>query len=300
MPLNLKVMAGIAAHNEEKNIGSLLSVLVGEKDIDSIIVVSSSTDNTNEIVAKFAEEKKSKVHLVVEEERKGKSSAFNKILDECQKKSFDIIVYTGGDALPAAGSVGILLKEFETGRVGVVGGKPEPIDTPESFLGWTTNLQWNMLHEISERFEPKVCGDLMAFRADVIKEIPIAIINDDAYVQLTAETKSYETKYCPAAVVKFKGCSTIKDHIVQRRRIYLGYMQLLFLAGVKLSTFKWRYYHKVLRKSLPSFGFKQVFYLIGAIALQFWAYLLALKDFHLFRLPYKWEIAKSTKESISV
>jgi len=289
-----RVLAGIAAHNEEKNIWNLLSVLTREKSVDAVVVVSSSTDNTNEIVKRYAAEE-SRVRLIVESERRGKSFAYNTIIEEAQKGNFDNIVYVGGDDLPVEGSVRALLDELLKKNVAVVGGKPRPVDSIQTFLGWLTHLQWNMHHKISERFEPKVSGELMAFRVGVVKEMPIAIINDDAYIQLMADAKGYEIRYCPSAIVKLKGCSSIKDLITQRRRVYLGHLQILFLTGIKVPTFKWRLYYRVLKESLPSFGLKEFCYLIGAITLQALAYLLALWDFHLFKIPYKWEIAETTK-----
>ena len=294
------MLVGIAAYNEEKNIGGLLSVLTGEEYVDQIVVVSSSTDRTNEIVQEHAKSKDPRVRLVPEIDRRGKSSAANVILEHAEAGGFDIIVYMGADNIPLAGSLKVLVSEFDNERVGVVGGKPEPVDKPSTFSGWTSHLQWNMHHVISETSEPKVSGELMAFRVGVVREIPIAIINDDAYIQLMAEEKGYDIKYAPSAVVKLKGCCTTADIVRQRRRVYLGHLQVLFLTGTKLSTFKWRSYHRVLRASLPSFGPRQVCYLIGAVALQAWAYLLALTDFHLFRLPYKWKIAETTKESIVI
>jgi cellulose synthase/poly-beta-1,6-N-acetylglucosamine synthase-like glycosyltransferase len=295
----MKVLLGIAAHNEEKNIGGLLSFLTKEHSVDKIVIVSSSTDRTNSIVEEFAKDTGSIVSLIAESERKGKSSACNTLIEYAAKKGFDIIVYLGGDNLPLRGSIEALLSGFDSERVGVVGGKPEPVDDPNTFLGWATNLQWNIHHVISSSHPPKISGELMAFRAGVVREIPIAIINDDAYIQLVGLAKGYEGRYCPSAVVKLKGCSSSREFVLQRRRVYLGHLQVLFLTGLKLTTFKWRLYPKVLRKSLPSFGPKQLCYLCGAIILQMWAYLLALVDFHLYRLPYKWEIARTTKSSLT-
>ena len=292
------VIVGIAAYNEENNIGQLLSALITQPEVDHIVVVSSSTDNTNSIVAGYASRRAPTVTLVVESERRGKSSACNTIIDEAQKGHFDFIVFVGGDNLPADGSIRALLDGFDDGKIRIVGGRPVPVDDPKTFLGWTSHLQWNMHHFISKDFYPKISGELMAFRAGVIKEIPIAVINDDAYMQLTAQAKGYEARYCPSATVKLKGCSSVKDLIMQRRRVYLGHLQALFLSGVKVSTFKWRLYHRILREALPSFGLKETFYLIGAVALQAWAYLLSLKDFYLFRIPSKWEMVQTTKERI--
>jgi cellulose synthase/poly-beta-1,6-N-acetylglucosamine synthase-like glycosyltransferase len=293
----MRVLLGIAAHNEEKNIRGVLSAVTKESHVDEVLVVSSSTDNTNKIVGEFTRQS-SRVTLLIEATRRGKSSACNTIIDYAEKHGFDIIVYLGADNLPLKGSIAALLGEFESENVGVVGGKPEPIDCAENFLGWVTHLQWNMHHMLSRNYEPKISGELMAFRTNVVREIPVAIINDDAYVQLLGEAKGYVSKYVMFARAKLKGCSSVKDLVLQRRRVYLGHLQALFMTGRKLATFSWKHYPKVLKDALPSFGSKQLFYLLGAVILQGWAYLLALADFHLFRLPYKWEIAQSTKTSI--
>jgi cellulose synthase/poly-beta-1,6-N-acetylglucosamine synthase-like glycosyltransferase len=293
----MRVLLGIAAHNEEKNIGGLLSVVTRENHVDEILVVSSSTDHTNSIVDDFSQQT-TRVTLLREATRRGKSSACNAIIDYAEKHAFDIIVYLGADNLPLKGSIAALLGEFETENVGVVGGKPEPIDCIGNFLGWVTQLQWNMHHTLSCSFEPKISGELMAFRTSVVREIPAAIINDDAYIQLLGESKGYASKYVKFARAKLKGCSSIKDLVLQRRRVYLGHLQVLFMTGRKLATFSWKHYPKVLKDSLPSFGPKQLFYLLGGIIVQGWAYLLALVDFHLFRLPYKWEMALTTKTSL--
>jgi cellulose synthase/poly-beta-1,6-N-acetylglucosamine synthase-like glycosyltransferase len=293
----MRVLVGIAAHNEEKNIQGLLSVVTQERHIDQVLVVSSSTDRTNSIVEQFAQRSPS-VSLIAEATRRGKSSACNTIIDYAEKHGFDIIVYLGADNLPLRGSISALLSGFESESVGVVGGKPEPVDSPDNFLGWASHLQWNMHHTLSCKYEPKISGELMAFKTDIVREIPVAIINDDAYIQLVGESKGYVCKYVRFARAKLKGCSSVKDVVLQRRRVYLGHLQTLFMTGRKLATFSWRHYPKVLKDSLPSFGPRQVFYLVGAVILQGWSYLLALVDFHLFRLPYKWEVAQSTKVSI--
>jgi cellulose synthase/poly-beta-1,6-N-acetylglucosamine synthase-like glycosyltransferase len=293
----MRVLLGIAAHNEEKNIRGVLSAVTKESHVDEVLVVSSSTDNTNKIVGEFTR-RSPRVTLLIEATRRGKSSACNTIIEYAEKHGFDIVVYLGADNLPLKGSIAALLSEFESENVGVVGGKPEPIDHAESFLGWATHLQWNMHHMLSCNYEPKISGELMAFRANVVKEIPVAIINDDAYIQLLGEAKGYVSKYVMFARAKLKGCSSVKDFVLQRRRVYLGHLQALFMTGRKLSTFSWKHYPRVLKDSLPSFGSKQLFYFLGAVILQGWAYLLALADFHLFRLPYKWEIAQTTKTSI--
>ncbi|MCD6101917.1 MAG: glycosyltransferase, partial [Candidatus Cloacimonetes bacterium] len=90
----IKCSLGIFAYNEEKNIGQLLNAIenqdLNQVSIEEVIVVSSnSTDRTDDIVREFAR-KNSKIRLIVQPERKGKSSAINLFLNEAKGDIFVI------------------------------------------------------------------------------------------------------------------------------------------------------------------------------------------------------------------
>jgi len=287
------LMIGIAVSNEEANIGNLLDSLskCTLLEFESICVVSSgSTDKTNDIIRSFSE-KDNRIMLITETERNGKSSALNILLAESEK--YDSMIYMGGDNMPCQNAIVHLLKILETQDVDVVGGRPIPVDDPHTFMGFCTHLLWNLHHESSLK-KPKISGELMAFKTRLVRELPPAIINDDAYIQTLCEMKKHKIAYCPEAKVLLKGPSTKSDFIIQRRRVFVGHKQLELLIGSKISTMKiprW----KDIMKACPFRGIKGRAYALGFISLQGIAFVLAKWDFSRRNLPVKWKLVKTTK-----
>lgn len=291
----MKAMVGVAVYNEEENIGRLLNALTMDapKEVKAIYVVSSgSNDNTNEIVAEHCK-RDPRVHLITEEERKGKVSAFNILLGESEK--YDALVYMGGDNLPEQGAVKLLINELKNADVDMVGGRPVPIDDGNTFLGFCVHVNWNLHHLISDQFFPKISGELMAFKTGTLRQVPPAIINDDSYAQFIFEIKDRKIRYCPSAKVYLRGPSTLGDFILQRRRIYVGHRQLIFLVGRSPSTVKKFRWVRLMGQACPCTGIKGRIYALGFILLQLIALILSRWDLFRQHLPYKWEIAETTK-----
>jgi cellulose synthase/poly-beta-1,6-N-acetylglucosamine synthase-like glycosyltransferase len=287
------MMIGIAACNEEKNISNLLETLGNSSpaEIETIIVVSSgSTDKTDEIVREYSR-RDARIQLITEQERNGKASALNILLAESEE--YDFMIYMGGDNIPCRDAVVHLMETMKDEDADVVGGRPVPVDNPKNFMGFCTHLLWNLHHESSLE-SPKISGELMAFRTKIVRELPPAIINDDAYIQSLGEMKRRKIAYCPQAEVLLKGPSTIHDFITQRRRVFVGHKQLEFLIGRKISTMKipkW----KDIMKACPFRGLKGRAYAVAFVFLQGVAFVGAQWDFARHKLPIKWKMAKSTK-----
>jgi poly-beta-1,6-N-acetyl-D-glucosamine synthase len=289
----LSMMVGIAVSNEEQNIGRLLENLSSclPSEIETVCVVSSgSTDKTNDIVRSFSE-KDNRIMLITETERHGKSSALNILLAESEK--YDSMIYMGGDNMPCQKAIVHLLNLLDTKDVDVVGGRPIPVDNPHTFMGFCTHLLWNLHHESSLEV-PKISGELMAFKTKLVRELPPAIINDDAYIQTLCEMKKHRIAYCPDAEVLLKGPSTKSDFITQRRRVFVGHKQLELLIGRKISTMKVPSWKNIM-KACPFRGIKGRVYALGFILLQGIAFLLAKWDFSRRNLPVKWKLVKTTK-----
>lgn len=290
---NVSMMIGIAVSNEEQNIGTLLETLVNScpPEIETIYIVSSgSTDKTNEIVQRYAQEDE-RIQLITEDERNGKASALNLLLT--QSENYDYMIYTGGDNLPCREALVRLLATLKTEDADIVGARPVPVDEPDTFMGFCIHLLWNLHHESSLEM-PKISGELMVFRSKIIRELPPAIINDDAYLQSIGEMKKCKIVYCPEAEVLLKGPSTVHDFISQRRRVFIGHKQLEFLIGKKISTMKVPKWKNIL-KACPFSGLKGRTYAVGFIVLQGISFLLAKWDFARHNLPIKWQMVKTTK-----
>ena len=289
-----RIIIGIPAFQEEKNIGKLLNKLieVDDSEIRAIYVVSSgSEDKTNDIVASFIE-RDSRVHLITESERRGKTSALNILLNKSE--SYDIMVFMGADNLPEDSGISLLLGRIREGYTDIVGARPVPVNEKTSFSGFCSHLLWNLHHEISSNpLTPKISGELMAFRTGIVRQLPPAIINDDMYIQLIFEQTGSLVEYCPDAKVFLKGTLTLGDMIKQRRRIFVGHRQIRFLFGKKIPTMslKWNQ----LMGALPMRDWKTGLFVVIFILIQFVALLLSVFDFYFGNLPYKWEIAETTK-----
>ncbi|MCW4001030.1 MAG: glycosyltransferase [Candidatus Bathyarchaeota archaeon] len=289
----VSLMVGIAVSNEEQNIGALLENLTASAppEVETICVVSSgSTDQTNSIIRSFAEDD-ARIQLIIEPERTGKASALNLLLEQSQ--NYDYMVYTGGDNIPCREALNHLLAAIRSQDVDIVGAHPRPVDDPHCFMGFCTHLLWNLHHDASLG-KPKISGELMVFKSRIIRELPPAIINDDAYIQALGEMKKYKISYCPQAEVLLKGPSNVHDFLAQRRRVFVGHQQLEFLIGKKVSTMKVPSWKSIL-KACPYRGLKGRVYAAGFVFFQAVAFLLAKWDFARHNLPVKWTMAKSTK-----
>jgi len=287
------LMIGIAVSNEEQNIGTLLENLTrsAPAEVETICIVSSgSTDKTNTIIQQYAKDD-ARIQLIIEPQRNGKASALNLLLE--QSENYDYMIYTGGDNLPCREALKHLLSTIKTEDADIVGAHPHPIDDPNCFMGFCTHLLWNLHHESSLE-NPKMSGELMVFKSRIIRELPPAIINDDAYIQSLGAMKNCKIIYCPQAEVLLKGPSTIHDFLTQRRRVFIGHQQLEFLIGRKISTMKVPSWKKILKAS-PYKGLKGWGYAAGFVLLQGVAFVLAKWDFARHKLPVKWQMVKSTK-----
>jgi biofilm PGA synthesis N-glycosyltransferase PgaC len=290
---SFSMMVGIAASNEEQNIGALIDNLLNNSppEVETICIVSSgSIDKTNDIIQKYSQID-GRIQLITESERNGKASALNLLLT--QSENYDYMIYTGGDNLPCHEALHCLITTLKEDDADIVGARPLPVDDPKNFMGFCAHLLWNLHHESSlER--PKISGELMAFRTKIIRELPPAIINDDAYIQSLGEMKKCRISYCPGAEVLLKGPSTMRDFITQRKRVFIGHKQLEFLIGRKISTMKVPHWQNIL-KACPYRGLKGRAYAIGFIVLQGVSFLSAQWDFARHKLPFKWQLVKTTK-----
>lgn len=291
-----KISIGVFAHNEEKNIKGLLESLVNQElknaQLVEIIVVSSSTDRTNQIIKEVAKRHRI-VKLIAEKKRQGKASAINQFLKVAQG---DLCILESGDTLPLKNTVSELIKPFYSPQVGMAGVHPLPVDNPRNFLGFTTHLLWRIHHQIALK-EPK-CGEMIAIRKGIVKEIPSQTAVDEAMFEALISKKGYKVVYVPSAIVRNKGPETVTDFLKQRRRITAGHLHLRKKMCYSVSTTSplkiFKYVLSEIKKNPTKFHF-----ILGAIFLEGWGRLLGYYDFYFKKKnPYKWEIAESTKEDL--
>lgn len=231
-----KFTVGICAYNEEKNIGRLVEFILAEKyalvSLAKIVVVASGcTDRTVPIVSQIARTRK-KVQLIVEKERKGKSSAVNLVIAATRTKK---IVLISADILPARGTIEKLVIALKSPEVGMVGGRPIPKNDPKTLIGYAVHLEWRLHHLISLK-KPKG-GEMIAFKR-IFKRINPKSAVDEAVVEGLIAIQGYKIGYIPEAIVYNWGPRTVRDFLRQRRRIYAGHLATKKHYGYSVSTFE--------------------------------------------------------------
>lgn len=287
------VTIGICAYNEEGNIGKLLENLLQQRfsngeTLEILVLASGCTDSTETIVEGFTL-KDSRVKLISQNRRRGKSSAINLLL---KRSEGDIIVFISADNLPFQGSIERLLKPFCDPKVGATTSRPMPVNNPEKFTGFMTHLIWNLHHRISI-IQPKLTGELCAIRNGIVEEIPIESMVDDAALEWRVNKKGYIIVYVPEAKTNMRGPDTIKGLIVQRRRIARGFLQM---KGEKfnISTYHFSYVIREIINTLVE-NPRKLPHLSIAIFIELVSRMLASLDAIFRQTPYIWETVPSTK-----
>jgi poly-beta-1,6-N-acetyl-D-glucosamine synthase len=289
----LKTAIGVCAFNEKHNIRRLLERLSVEKlpaDCIVLVVCSGCTDGTVDVVREFQACDK-RVQLIVEETRSGKANALNKIFNEA-KNSADALVLVNADALPEPGSISSLISALESSDAGVVFARPVPFES--SGLSYhIVKVIWRLHHLISLKSNPKLSGELCAIRTVCLQPIPDEIATDEPYIEHTIRQQGYRIGYLPEAVVRIRCPTNLSDLLKQRKRIWIGHMQLKQATGFDVSTSSF----KNILYSLPDLSASEVFFafLGGLVEVVAYSQARLAKN---KKVPYMWEPIKSTKVSI--
>jgi poly-beta-1,6-N-acetyl-D-glucosamine synthase len=287
---------GIMAYNEETNIGRTIQAVLQQQGpsvrIEEVIVVASGcTDRTVPRVAEIALQEP-RVRLCVQEKREGKASAINLFL---KRAISPVVVLIGADVLPEASALEYLCAPFKDPKIGMVGGRPIPVNDPTTFMGYAVHLLWR-LHDRLARVQPKL-GEVIAFR-NVISGIPVDSPVDEISVQALLSQLGYRLIYEPACVVYNKGPLTIGDFLKQRRRIYAGHLQTRERQHYEASTMK---AGRIARQLLACRDFtmsnpKPVLWTLGTVILEGYARLQGYYDYRRRRDHHIWQMVDSTKD----
>lgn len=290
----INVSLGIFAYNEEKNIGQLLKAVEEQVfktvELKEIIVVSSaSTDRTDEIVREY-EKKDPRIKFIVQEERKGKSSAINLFL---KAATGDILIIESADTIPAKNTIEKLAAPFYDETIGMTGGRPEPINNPKSFIGFAVCMMWRLHHKMA-MISPKL-GEMASFR-NIVKEIPEHSPVDEASIESIITHEGLKLKYIPDAIVHNKGPENAVDFLKQRRRIYTGH---LWLQENQDYTVVSQNSGLIIGLTMKEFSLNPIkdLKIIYTMLLEIWGRFLGWYDYKILKkIPYKWEISESTKD----
>lgn len=286
---------GIMAYNEEANIARTIEAILKQHgpsiQINEVIIVASGcTDRTVPIVEGIAR-KEPRVQLYVQKKREGKASAINLFLRQAESP---VVVLIGADVIPEEGALENLCTPLKNPKIGMVGGRPIPVNDPETFMGHAVHLLWR-LHDCMARESPKL-GEVIAFR-NVISNIPTNSAVDEISIQAMISQLGYELMYEPGCVVYNKGPLTVNDFLKQRRRIYAGHLKIKNQQNYEASTMK---ISPIARQLLACRDFtlstpRQACWTAGAISLELYARLQGHYDHQRKREHHIWQMVDSTK-----
>ena len=202
----MQLTVGICAYNEEKNIGHLFENIFLEQqvavDCEVLVVCSGCTDNTVKIVQDYAK-KEQRLLVHVEKERTGKASAINDILSNATGK---VILFISADTLPHKRCFERLVSKLEDSKVGLVCGKPLPINNSNSLSDKLVQILWQshdyVFQHLSVEGVARHASEVFCIRA-----------------------------YDPEAVVSICGPKTFSDYFRQRKRVLIGHWQTKKTTG---------------------------------------------------------------------
>ena len=292
----IRCSVGIIAHNEERNIGSLLRTMLNQElrtvEITEIIVVASGcTDETIPIVQKY-QQRDPRIKLLVQPCREGKTSAINLFLQEAKE---DICVQESADTLPREDAVEHLVCMFADPTIGMTGAHKMAVDTPDHLVQLFSHLRLRMEHQLCLDI-PRL-GEMIAYRK-VFDRIPPDVAMDEAFVEALVIQRGLDVKYAPDAIVYNTGPTTVKDFIKQRRRNHAGHLYLKHKYGHAVSSIQTPRVAKVALKEV--WGAIRLLGVLAALALlEGWSRLLGWYDFAIRRDRHMvWDMAYTQKSDV--
>jgi cellulose synthase/poly-beta-1,6-N-acetylglucosamine synthase-like glycosyltransferase len=288
------MVIGICAYNEENNVGRLLQNLVSEQDLGEnckiLVICSGCNDRTPQIVRRF-QENDARIELVIENLRRGKANALNKIFKMADGTEFAILI--NADALPEKGSINKLVTKLADLHVGAAFAQPVPVRNPRGVCHEIAHLVWRLHHIISLSGTPKLSGELCAIRSAYVQEIPENAATDEPYLERAIRKQDKEILYVPQALVYVRCPTNIVDLIKQRKRIWIGHIQLRETTGYKVSTSS---LGNIFRAA-PSLKPIEIPYLLLGGFMEMISYIQARAAFSKGNVPFAWEPIRSTKDS---
>jgi cellulose synthase/poly-beta-1,6-N-acetylglucosamine synthase-like glycosyltransferase len=242
-----EVMAALEADSSALTVG-----ICANTEVDSTVrLVNSSLNgpngqNTkvlvvtpNENLARILDGRDTRVRVIKEENRDGKTVAMNRLLGNIPR---GIVVYASADIEVNDGAVNAIAKELaRTPETGALIARVRTVNEGEGVMGLVGSLLWGLFNAISKDMEVRKelaqANDLYAFRRELIGSIPEGTINDDTFIATTIRRKGYLVRVAEVNVA-ISGPRRPLEYIAQRSRIIMGHLQTIRRQKVLPTVFE--------------------------------------------------------------
>lgn len=252
----------ISAYNEEQSIETKINNLLTldyPRDKTEIIVGSDgSTDETYNILKKFAEEKG--VRYTVSFQRIGKPAMINKMTKDARG---EIFVFADARQRFERDSIKKLVQNFGDEEVGAVSGELI-IEDNVAGAGRGIGLYWQY-EKALRKMESDIgsmigaTGAIYAIRKDLFKYLPEDILLDDVYTPMNALMSGKRVVFEPQARAYDTASATAGKEFARKVRTLAGNFQIFSLFSDMLNPAKKGWLavqiasHKLLRLLVPYF-----------------------------------------------
>lgn len=251
----------IAAYNEEKviaqKIENCLALDYPREKLQIIVASDGSTDRTNEIVKRFANQG---VKLVVLSSNQGKSSAQNKAVTEARG---EIILFTDADLVLRTDTLNKVNRNFADESVGCVVGKIAYLNEVDTSVSVGEGVYWRyelFLRNVESEVGNFVMGSgIMAIRRSLFQPVD-PNVGEDFVLPMQTAMAGYKVVYESEAIAETILHQTKpKDMLRSKVRVISKDLRGLFLCRAILNPFRYPLYswglisHKLLRWLVPYF-----------------------------------------------
>jgi cellulose synthase/poly-beta-1,6-N-acetylglucosamine synthase-like glycosyltransferase len=259
-PVPLPVSLVIPAYNEEQAIQgklqNLLSLDFPRDRLEIVVVSDASTDETDAIVRRFADQGVTLVRLPA---RAGKIAAYETVLPELHG---EIIVFSDATSILERHALMRLIENLADPSVGCVGAQVRFVNPQRAAVGSGVNAYWDYESLIRRRESDlrslvSVSGTLYAVRRSLYPRGIRTDLADDLIVPLHVAAQGSRTVFEPAAICVESTTLNVTEEMAKRTRITIQNIRGLVSRTEMLNVFRYGLFavflisHKLLRLLVP-------------------------------------------------
>jgi len=260
----MTISVGIVAYNEEQSVYRALTTLISaakgcDETTEVIFVASGCTDNTI-VEAKRALAGHDRHTIFVENERRGKAAALNRV---AKLANGELLILCDADVLIDHNALFALAQAFRTDKkLEIASARVAVLKGPNKILTKVGEMSAKAL-DAYRRLEHgeglwMLCGHLYAIRRCVWEDIPEEVVSDDVYIGLRAITQGKKMAYVPAALVHICYPQTWLDYLSQKLRNRFARRQLAEASYELRQPVRWLGIGLISRLGLPALRYLPV------------------------------------------